>query len=75
MVAPAPTPALGLLTVNSQQLMLRWPTLAGYQLESADKLPSTNWVPMGGNLVVSNGWNYMEFTPDSSQRFYQLKKP
>jgi hypothetical protein len=75
-ITAAPAPALSLLTVNSQQFMLRWPAIpAGYQVESADKLPTTNWIPMAGNLVFSNGWNYMEFIPDSTQRFYRLKKP
>jgi len=60
----------------TNHMIVRWATnSAGFILESADTLPSTNWSAIGQTSNVIAGYYYLDVTAASGGRFYRLRRP
>ena len=68
--------ASSLAVAGPFEALARWATnSAGFMLESADTLPSTNWSATGQTTNVIAGYYYLDVTSASGGRFYRLRRP
>ncbi len=62
--------------VSSGNIKLRWPAVAGAQLESAEALmAATLWLPVPITPVIRDGVAVVEVSPAAPTRFYRVRGP
>jgi sugar lactone lactonase YvrE len=69
-IAAVPTLTIGFSALNS--LVVSWPSLGSYTLQSSADLTTTNWVNYGGAVTTSNGTNSVTIPPPVGNLFFRL---
>ena len=69
-IAAVPTLTIGFTALNS--LVVSWPSLGSYTLQSNADLTTTNWVNYGGAVTTSNGTNSVTIPPPVGNLFFRL---
>jgi len=69
-VLAVPALTIGLTAPNS--VVVSWPSLGSYTLQSNADLTTTNWVNYGGAVTTSNGTNSVTIPPPVGNLFFRL---
>jgi sugar lactone lactonase YvrE len=69
-VLAVPNLTIGLTAPNS--VVISWPNLGSYTLQSNADLTTTNWVNYGGAVTTSNGTNSVTIPPPVGNLFFRL---
>src|ERR1035437_9489238 len=69
-IAAVPALTMGFTALNS--LVVSWPSLGSYTLQSNADLTTTNWVNYGGAVTTSNGTNSVTIPPPVGNLFFRL---
>src|ERR1035437_1703518 len=69
-VLTVPNLTIGLTAPNS--VVVSWPSLGSYTLQSNADLTTTNWVNYGGTVTTSNGTNSVTIPPPVGNLFFRL---
>ena len=69
-VLAVPNLTIGLTAPNS--VVVSWPSLGSYTLQSNADLTTTNWVNYGGAVTTSNGTNSVTIPPPVGNLFFRL---
>ncbi len=74
-VAPAtnaPVPNLAIDLTTSNGVVIFWPNVGSYTLQTNANLAAANWVGYGGAISISNGTNSITLTPSAQKLFFRL---
>ena len=69
-VLAVPALTIGFTALNS--LVVSWPSLGSYTLQSNADLTTANWVNYGGAFTTSNGTNSVTISPPVGNLFFRL---
>lgn len=69
----AAIPNLKVVLTATNSVVVSWPNLGGYALQSNPDLTTTNWTGYGGAVTTVNGTNSVTITPPSGKLFFRLK--
>jgi hypothetical protein len=70
-VATVPNLTIGLAAADI--VVVSWPNLGTYTLQSNTNLTTANWASYGGTITTSNGTNSVTISPPSGNLFLRLK--
>jgi streptogramin lyase len=68
----APVPNLAISLTASNGVVISWPSVGSYTLQTNANLAASNWVGYGGAISTSNGTNSVTFTPSAGKLFFRL---
>ncbi|MEO5802738.1 MAG: hypothetical protein ABIR24_04350 [Verrucomicrobiota bacterium] len=68
-------PKLAIALAVSNQVTVRWPDFAGYNLEYKTNLTSGVWQTNAVTPTLNNGTNSVTLPIDSAAKFFRLRKP
>jgi hypothetical protein len=66
-------PALSIRAADNS-VLISWPNVPGFALESKAMLTSMNWGPVGTAPALSNGVNTVTLPMSGSVSFFRLRK-
>ena len=69
----AAVPNLKIVLTATNSVVVSWPNLGGYTLQSNPDLTTTNWTGYGGAVTTINGTNSVTISPPSGKLFFRLK--
>ena len=69
-IAAVPNLKVALTATNS--VVVSWPNVGGYTLQSSPSLTTTNWAGYGGAVTTINGTNSVTISPPSGNLFFRL---
>jgi hypothetical protein len=70
------TPGLPRLTIRlaaPNAVVVSWPNLGSYALQTNDNLATTNWADYPGSILLQNGTNSVTITPPVGNLFFRLR--
>lgn len=70
-----PVPQLTITFVGPDSVVVLWPDIAGYTLQTNGNLSTADWVAYGGTVTTANGTNSVTITPPTGNLFFQLVNP
>jgi ribosomal protein S11 len=68
----AAVPNLKVVLTATNSVVVSWPNLGGYTLQSSPDLTATNWAGYGGAVTTVNGTNSVTISPPAGKRFFRL---
>jgi len=68
----AAIPHLKVVLTATNSVVVSWPSLGGYTLQSNPDLTTTNWSGYGGAVTTINGTNSVTISPPSGKLFFRL---
>ncbi|MGA9778380.1 MAG: choice-of-anchor tandem repeat GloVer-containing protein [Limisphaerales bacterium] len=73
-VVPGP-PQLTITFIALDSVVVSWPDIAGYILQTNGNLSTADWVAYGGTVTTANGTNTATITPPTGNLFFRLVNP
>jgi uncharacterized repeat protein (TIGR03803 family) len=70
-----PVPQLTITFVGPDSVVVSWPDIAGYTLQTNGNLSTPGWVAYGGTVTTANGTNNTTITPPTGKLFFRLANP
>jgi hypothetical protein len=68
----AAVPNLTVVLTATNSVVVSWPNLGSYTLQSNSDLTTTNWAGYGGAVSTVNGTNSVTLSPPSGNLFFRL---
>ncbi len=68
----APTPPLTIVLADPNTVVVSWPDVAIYTVQTNSDLMTTNWDSYGGTVTTSNGTNSVTVSPPTGNLFFRL---
>jgi hypothetical protein len=68
----APVPNLAISLTTSNGVVISWPNVGSYTLQTNASLAASNWAGYGGAISTSNGTNSLTLTPSAGKLFFRL---
>ncbi len=68
----AAIPNLKVVLTATNSVVVSWPNLGGYTLQTNSDLTATHWAGYGGSVTTVNGTNSVTLSPPSGKLFFRL---